>query len=111
MIERTSIALNHKAPTFWVCIGDQKIPVAVPTLDMVERFLQKASAVAALKDGLTVSAYDDIFEFFAELLSCNHNYIRYTAEELKQTNITIDQIVGVLADWTAFIGALADLKN
>ena len=111
MIQKTSTALKHQAPTLWVCIDDYKIPVAVPTLDMTERFLQKAKAVAELQNGLTLTAYDDIFEFFAELLSCNHNYIRYTPEDLKKKNITVDQILGVLADWTQFIGALADLKN
>lgn len=111
MITKTSTALKHTAPTLWVCIDDYKVPVAVPTLDMTERFLQKAKIVAELTDGLTQTAYDDIFELFAELLSCNHNYIRYTAEELKQKNITVDQIVGVLADWANFIGAIAQLKN
>ena len=111
MITQTSTALKHTAPTLWVCIDDYKIPVAVPTLDMTERFLQKAKVVAELTNGLTQTAYDDIFELFAELLSCNHNYVRYTAEELKQKNITIDQIVGVLADWANFIGAIAQLKN
>ena len=111
MITQTSTALKHTAPTLWVCIDDYRIPVAVPTLELTERFLEKAKIVAALQDGLTQSAYDDIFDFFAELLSCNHNYIRYTAEELKKKNITVEQILGVLADWAQFIGALADLKN
>jgi hypothetical protein len=111
MITHTSTALQNKAPTLWVCIDDYKIPVAVPTLDMTERFLEKAKAVSELQNGLTKTAYDDIFDFFAEVLSCNHNYIRYTAEELKQKNITVDQIVGVLADWAVFMGRLADLKN
>lgn len=111
MITQTSTALKHTAPTLWVCIDDHKIPVAVPSLDLTERFLEKAKIVATFKNGLTRSEYDDLFDFFAELLSCNHNYIRYTAEELKQKNITVEQIIGVLADWAQFIGALASLKN
>ncbi len=111
MITQTSTALKHNAPTLWVCIDDFKVPVAVPTLDLTERFMEKAKIVAELQDGLTQTAYDDIFDFFAELLSCNHNYIRFTADELKQKNITIDQIVGVLADWANFIGSIAALKN
>lgn len=111
MITQTSTALKHTAPTLWVCLDDYKIPVAVPTLDMTERFLAKAKIVAELQNGLTPTAYDDIFELFAEVLSCNHNYIRYTAEDLKAKNITVDQIVGVLTDWTNFIGAIAQLKN
>lgn len=111
MLERTSNVLQKKAPTLWVTIDDLRIPVAVPSLDLTKRFLEKARAVSELTNGLTMTAYDDIFEFFAEVLSCNHNYIRFTPEELKQKNITVDQIVGVLADWAQFIGALADLKN
>ena len=111
MITQTSTVLKHTAPTLWVCIDDYKIPVAVPSLDLTERFLEKAKIVAELQNGLTQTAYDDIFEFFAELLSCNHNYIRYTADELKKKDITIDQIIGVLADWANFIGSIAELKN
>lgn len=111
MINMTSTALKHTAPTLWVCIDEYKVPVAVPTLDMTESMLEKCKAVAELKNGLTQTAYDDIFDLFAEVLSCNHNYIRFTAEELKQKNITVDQIMGVLADWANFIGAIAASKN
>lgn len=111
MLERTSNVLQKKAPTLWVTIDDLRIPVAVPSLDLTERFLEQARAISQLSEGLTMTAYDDIFEFFAEVLSCNHNYIRFTPEELKKKNITVDQIIGVLADWALFIGALADLKN
>ncbi len=111
MITQTSNFLNHKAPTLWVVIGDTRIPVAVPTLELTEKFLEQAHALTNMNGGITKEDYDAIFEFFAELLSCNHNYIRYTADELKAMNITIDQIVGVLADWANFIGSLASLKN
>lgn len=111
MISHTSTFLNQKAPTLWVCIDDTKIPVAVPTLDLTEKFLAQAQAFTEIKDGITKEDYDAIFDFFAELLSCNHNYIRYTAAELKAKNVTIDQIVGVLADWANFIAAIASLKN
>lgn len=111
MLTRTSTALTHTAPTLWVTLDDIQIPVAVPSLDLTEKFLEKARAISELQNGLTQTAYDDIFDFFAEVLSCNHNYVRYTPEELKKKRITVDQIIGVLADWARFIGALADLKN
>lgn len=111
MINQTSTFLNKKAPTLWVEIDDLRIPVAVPTLELTEKFLASAQALTEMKDGITREDYDAIFDFFAELLSCNHNYIRFTAAELKSKNITIDQIVGVLADWANFIGAIASLKN
>lgn len=111
MITKTSNALTHKAPTLWVNLDDTRIPVAVPSLDLTEKFLEKAHAVAELQNGLTQEAYDGLFEFFADLLSCNHNYRRFTPEELKAKNITVEQIIGVLADWAQFIGALASLKN
>lgn len=111
MITATSNVKAYQAPTLWVTIGELRVPVAVPTLDLVEKFLAKAQKVAELKDGLTLTAYDDIFEFFAELMSCNHNYLRFTPEDLKKTNITVDQIVGVLSDWAKFITDIAELKN
>ena len=111
MLAHTSSGLSRSAPTLWVTLGDLQIPVAVPSLDLTEQFLEKSRAVSEFKDGLTQDAYDDIFAFFAELLSCNYNYVRFTPEDLKQRRVTVSQIIDVLADWANFIGTLASLKN
>lgn len=111
MLTKVSNMNSYKAPTLWVTIDDLKIPVGVPSLDMTESLLEKLRLVADLKNGLTMEGYDHIFDCFAAILSCNHNYLQFTAEDLKKKNLTVEQILGVFADWTAFIGTIASLKN
>lgn len=102
----------YSAPTLWVDIDDLHIPCAVPTVDLTEAILEKAQAVTELTDGkVTQEGYDAAFELFAEILSCNHNFITFTADELKAKRVTVSQIVGILIDWAKFIGSLVDLKN
>lgn len=111
MLIKTSNVNAYKAPTLWVNIDDLRIPVAVPTLDMTEDLLERCARVADLKNGLTEEGYADTFDLFAAVLSCNHNYRKFTPEELMAKNITVEQILGVLADWAVFLGEIASLKN
>ena len=55
--------------------------------------------------------YDYAFDLFAEILSCNHNFVRFTPDELKNKRITVTQIIGILTEWVQFIGNLATEKN
>ena len=102
---------SYGAPTLWVTIDDMRIPVAVPTLNVAEQLLSKANLLAEAKDGLTQETYDLAFEMLATMLSVNHNFMKYTADELKQKNITVTQIIGIMADWVGFIGDVANSKN
>lgn len=102
----------YTAPTLWVDIGDLHIPCAVPTVEMTEAILEKAKRVTEYTDGkITQEGYDFTFDLFAEILSCNHNFVKFTPDELKAKRITITQIIGILVDWVQFIGSLADQKN
>lgn len=116
MLTKTSNVNAYKAPTLWVTIDDLRIPVAVPTLDMTEDLLERCAHVADLENGLTENGlteegYADAFDLFAAVLSCNHNYRKFTPEELMAKKITVEQILGVLADWAVFLGEIASLKN
>lgn len=102
----------YKAPTLWVDIDDLHIPCAVPTVELTELLLEKAQIVTELTSGkVTQEGYNAAFDLFAEILSCNHNFVRFTPDELKDRRITMTQIVGILIDWVQFIGGLVDLKN
>lgn len=102
----------YRAPTLWVDIDDLHIPCAVPTVDLTEAILEKAQVVTELSGGrVTQEGYDAAFELFAEILSCNHNFVTFTPEELKARRVTMTQIVGILIDWVQFIGSLPELKN
>lgn len=111
-MNRVSNVKAYTAPTLWVDIDDLHVPCAVPTLDATESILEKAKKVTEFTSGkLTQEGYDYTFELFAELLSSNHNFVSFTADELKKKRITVTQIMGVITDWVQFIGSLADSKN
>lgn len=107
-----NINLNaYKSPTFWVTIDDLRIPVAVPDVATVELLFDKLNLLAHVQEGITEETYNLTFEMLALMLSSNHNFMRFEAEELKKKNITISQIIGVLTDWVGFISELANSKN
>lgn len=101
----------YGAPTLWVTIDDLRIPVAVPTVDVAEQLLDKLNLLAEARDGITQETYDLAFEMLATMLSSNHNFMKFTAEDLKKKNITVTQIIGILTDWVGFMGDLANSKN
>ncbi len=102
---------NYGAPTFWVIIDELRIPVAVPDLSTTEVLIEKLNLLAKANNGLTEEEYNLTFEMLATLLSNNHNFRRFTADELKEKNITVSQIIGILTDWLGFISELASSKN
>lgn len=110
-MEKVVTSKAYGAPTLWVEIGDLRIPCAVPTVKVVEDILEKAARVLQLENAMSQERYDFAFDLFAEILSCNHNFVSFTPEELKGKNITVTQIIGILTDWVEFIGSLAELKN
>ncbi len=110
-MERVSNIKAYQSPTLWVEIDDLRVPCAVPTVVITESIMEKTRLVSSFGQGLTQEQYDYTFELFAEILSCNHNFVKFTADELKQKKLTISQIMGVLTDWVLFIGELANQKN
>ena len=110
-MNKTSNAKVFDAPTLWVVIDDLRIPCAVPTLDVTERIMDRAAHFMDLPHELSQERYDYAFDLFAEILSCNHNFVTYTPEDLKAKNVTVSHIIGILTDWVQFIGELANQKN
>lgn len=102
---------RYSLPTLWVTIDDLRVPVSVPDTATTELLLQQLQRIAQAKDGLTEEEYNLAFDMLAALLSSNHNFRRYTAEELKQKNITVLQIVNILTDWVGFISEYIERKN
>lgn len=110
-MDRVTNIRAYQSPTLWVEIDDLRIPCAVPTVNMVETILAKAQALTETKSQMSQERYNYTFELLSEILSCNHNFLTFSPEELKKKNITIPQIMGVLTDWVRFIGDLAEIKN
>lgn len=112
-MDKISNANIYKSPTLWVEIDDLRIPCAVPTVDLTEQILARASDVTRICTGGHISqeGYDAAFALLAEVLSVNHNFMQYTPDDLKAKRVTVIQLMGILTDWVKFIGDLADQKN
>lgn len=110
-MDRVTNIKAYQSPTLWVEIDDLRVPCAVPSVNMTEALLRRAHVVTDLGGRMTPEMYDSIFELFADLLSCNHNFMTFTPDELKQKNVTVVQIMGILTDWVKFIGDLSQEKN
>ena len=110
-MDRVSSIKAYQSPTLWVEIDSLRVPCAVPSVNVTESLLRKARIVTEFGGSVTQEAYDSIFELFAEVLSCNHNFMRFTPDELKKKNVTVIQIMGILTDWVKFIGDLPQEKN
>lgn len=110
-MEKTVRAKAYAAPTLWVEIDDLRVPCAVPTVALTTKIVEKAGQFMDLDADLSQERYDYAFDLFAEILSCNHDFVKFTADELKAKHITITQIIGVLTEWVRFIGDLAEEKN
>ena len=110
-MQKTVNANAYRTPTLWVEIDTLRVPVAVPTLAVAESIMARAAEVAKLTEGLTEEGLREAFELLATVLSCNHNYAKYSADDLMARNITVDQIIGLLTDYIKFLGDVADAKN
>lgn len=102
----------YSAPTFWVQIDDLKIPVAIPDVTTTEVLFDGLTKISKIeRSAFTLEDYDLALDMLATMFSCNHNYIKFTAAELRAKNITIVQIIGILTDWVCFIKETAQSKN
>lgn len=100
------------APTFWVQIDELKIPVAIPDVSTTEALFDSLTKISKdERSAFTLEDYDHALDMLATMLSCNHNYIKFTAAELRAKNVTIVQILSILTDWVCFIKETAQSKN
>ena len=110
-MNKVSRASIYDAPTLWVEIDDLRIPCAVPTVAVTECIMNKAEQVVNFSSEMSKDQYDFAFELLAIILSCNHNFVHFSPEELKAKRITVTHIIGILTDWIQFIGDLVNQKN
>lgn len=86
--------------------------LTTPTTKLVERFISAKSELVAVnnsKDGAKIKA---LYELTADLISCNADYIKVTAEELRDKyRLTFGDLVVIFAAYLDFIKEFSNAKN
>ena len=78
--------------------------LTTPTTKLVDRFVSAKSEISEIASSRDVDKIKKLFELTAELMSCNAEYIRVTAEELRDKyRLTFGDIVVIFAAYLDFI--------
>jgi superfamily II RNA helicase len=86
--------------------------LTTPTTKLVERFVTIKDEVSEIVKTKDVEKLEKLYEFTAEIISCNAEYITVTAEELKtKYRLTLGDLVVIFAAYLDFIKELNSAKN
>lgn len=87
------------------------IHVKTPTMNKF-REMQKVAAELENADMSDRDVVDIIYDFLADIMSCNREYITITAEELSgKYNIDLDAALLIYREYLSFLSGIAAEKN
>lgn len=102
-------------PTWPVKLKDNAqtiVNISAPTVELLNRLIAAApelQKVAENKDGKTIRA---VYELIADLMNCNEDGFKFTAEELRDKyKMTLFDVFQFAAGYMEFIKELQDAKN
>lgn len=106
---------NFDQPTLPLNMNDPEetlITCVAPTVELVERLeANKDALVAILTQGDRTSS-EEMWKLTADLISCNREHIKVTAEELKgKYGMTYPMLLAFFTAYIAFIGEINSAKN
>lgn len=86
--------------------------LTIPTTKLVERFVTIKDEVSEILKTKDVTKIAKLYEFTAELISCNADYITVTADELREKyRLALGDIVVVFAAYLDFLNEINTAKN
>ena len=86
--------------------------LTAPTVKQYERFISVKSEMAEIAKCQKPEQIKRLFEFTAELMSCNADYITVTAEELRDKyRLKFGDIVVIFAAYLDFVKEFNNAKN
>jgi hypothetical protein len=113
-MERILDLNSVKRPTLVLTLMDDDrtvLHVKTPTEDMVSELQSMQDDLRKLETG-DRNAVAMIYDLAARLLSCNRDYIRITAEDLrKKYRVDLESLILVYSAYLEFINGLANEKN
>ena len=103
-------------PTLNLTMMDEEqtvLRVKVPTLDMFKKVQAMSSSLDGVESG-DKDSEEALYEVLAHLLSCNRDYIKVTADELKtdgKYHLDLEDAILVFRAYVNFISSIANAKN
>lgn len=102
-------------PTWQITLKDEAktvVNLVEPSVELVDRMVAASGElqeVAEKKDGRTIKK---LYELVAEVLTCNDDGFKFTAEELRNKyKMTLLDIFRFVAMWLEFVNELKEAKN
>ena len=98
------ITMNDPAETLITCVA--------PTVELVERLEANQDALVAVLEKGDRESLEEMWKLTADLISCNREHIKVTAEELKgKYGMTYEMLFAFLIAYLEFIGEIKNAKN
>ena len=86
--------------------------LTAPTTHLVERFIVIKGEIAGVAESRDAERIKKLYELTAELISCNAEYIKVTAEDLRDKyRLTFGDIVIIFSAYLDFIQEITNAKN
>ncbi len=106
---------NFKQPTFPINMNDAEetlFTVTQPTVELVERLEANQKEIVAVFNSGDRDSLDEFWKFAAELISCNREGRKVTAEELKgKYGMGYEMLLAFFAAYGEFIDEINSAKN
>ena len=106
---------RHRPPILPIEMPDDEgtvIHVTPPTVDLQEELRASAGDFNALLSGGDNEKREAFYDLAARLLSCNRNYIKVTAEDLRKTyRLDTEDLVEFFHAYVAFLQGIENAKN
>lgn len=106
---------RHRPPILEVPLFDKDetiLHVTPPTVDLQEELQECAADFKALVGGGTDEQREAVWNLCARLMSCNRNWRKITAEDLrKKYKLVEEDLVIFLEDYVNFINGIENAKN
>lgn len=106
---------QYRPPVLPFTMRDEKatrLRVTLPTVDLQEKLLAHSDDLLELLRGDEEEKVQGLYELAAELLSCNRNLKKITAEQLREVYNMEEEDLAIFFDfYTAFVKGVEKAKN
>jgi hypothetical protein len=102
-------------PTWQVKLRDEAqtvVTLCTPTVELVDRLIAAAPALQAVSDSKDGRSIRAIYDLIADLMSCNDDGFKFTADELLgKYKMSLQDVFCFASGYMKFIKEMQDAKN
>ena len=106
---------NFAQPTLPINMNDAEetlFTITAPTVELVERLEANQDAIIAVFEKGDKESLDELWKLAADLISCNREHRRVTAEELKgKYGMRYEMLFAFITAYGEFVAEIESAKN